>query len=150
MIAIWKLICANNAQICRCGAARLRHNKLKICHGLMITSRVRSSPSARFVVPRTTQWMDFTHPMLLLREGSRLGFCMRTTTKEGGTLYFKGSNSNYEKTANLFIESLVLCSISPTAEAMRLERIECGFKSHVEYHNPRKSSDCIAGARGFL
>jgi hypothetical protein len=29
--------------------------------------------------------MDLTHPVLLLREGSRLGFCMRTTAKEGST-----------------------------------------------------------------
>lgn len=32
--------------ICRSGAARLRHNRLKICHGLMITSWVRSPPAA--------------------------------------------------------------------------------------------------------
>jgi len=26
------------------------------------------------VVQLTTQWMDLTHPVLLLREGTRLGF----------------------------------------------------------------------------
>ena len=38
------------------------------------------------VVSRATQWMDLTHPVSLLREGSRLCFCMRTTANEGDTL----------------------------------------------------------------
>ena len=38
------------------------------------------------VVQLTTQWMDLTHPVLLLREGTRLGLASAPRTHEGGTL----------------------------------------------------------------
>lgn len=52
-----------------------------------------------------------THPVLLLREGSRLGFaCAPRPMKV----------AHYAPLAQL-------------AEVMRLERIQYGFESHVEY-----------------
>ena len=84
-IKIWKLICANDAQFARV-VEQADTTDLKS----VAARRTGSSPVMGMIVAsRATQWMDLTHPVLLLREGSRLGFCMRTTAKEGSTLYLK-------------------------------------------------------------
>lgn len=80
----------------------------------------------QLVVQLTTQWMDLTHPVLLLREGSRLGFCMRTMANEGSTFIISLGvrQDRKDRSLGLVPDSVITRAhgeemiISPTTEAI--------------------------------
>ena len=159
----WKLICANNAQFA--GVVKLAYTADERCP-VTLKARAALVSSTIKICCRKAYRFESGHRHYLLSREQPSGwilripcyYCERTHAQAFACVPWPRKVAHYilkAQTATMrrlqiFIESLVLRSISPTAEAMRLERIEYGFKSHVEYHNPRKSSDCIAGARGFL